>query len=150
MGSRRLLAAVSVATFVCGAGPVWARCNSVSISVDGTVEPSVPDAVVRVDILPAAPEGADSVLVRPDASGRFTASLWYSTSIRGPVGSLFGDDCSRKPKEMVLSLQARDRTLATEHRSFPGQFVVDVLGNYRAKSPVSLRRDGTPESKQTF
>jgi hypothetical protein len=65
------------------------------VSVDGTVEGATADAVVRVDVIPTSPEGGDSVLVRPDVTGRFSASLWYSTSIRGAVGALFGDDCRR-------------------------------------------------------
>lgn len=142
MGARRLVAAVSLAAWMAAASAAQARCNSVSVSVDGTVEPAIADAVVRVDVLPTMPEGGDSVLVRPDAAGRFSASLWYSTSIKGPVGALFGDDCSRKPKEIVVTLQAGGRTVATV-RLEPAQFAVDVLGNYRAKSRVALRGDGS-------
>jgi hypothetical protein len=80
------------------------------------------------------------VNVWPDAEGRFSASLWYSTSIRGPVGAIFGDDCTRKPKGILLSLVAGDRTLATTHVDVPDQ--VDALGNYRVKGRVTLRSDG--------
>ena len=139
MGSRRLLVAASLAATI-ATGTARARCNSVSVSVDGTVEPYVAGAMVRVDVQPTSPYGGDSVVVWPDADGRFSASLWYSTSIKGPVGAVFGDDCTRKPKGILLSLVAGDRTLATTHVDVPDQ--ADALGNYRVKGPVTLRSDG--------
>jgi len=138
MASRRLLAAAALAAAI--AGTASARCNSVSVSVDGTVEPYVAGAMVRVDVEPTSPAGGDSVNVWPDADGRFSASLWYSTSIKGPIGAVFGDDCTRKPKGVLLSLVAGDRTLATTRVDVPTQ--VDALGNYRVKGQVTLRSDG--------
>jgi hypothetical protein len=142
MATRRLLATVSLAAWSLAAGGAWARCNSISVSVDGTADPGVADALVRVDVHPAAPQGGDSILVRPDAEGRFSASLWYSTSANGPVGSLFGDDCTRRPMEVVVSLQSGERTVGTARLDVPSQFARDVLGNYRAKGRVTLRPDG--------
>ena len=57
------------------------------------------------------------------------------------MGALFGEDCSRKPREVVVSLVAGDRTLATA-RLDAARFLVDALGNYRAKNRVTLRGDG--------
>jgi hypothetical protein len=119
----------------------WAPCNRISISVDGAVEPLVAGALVRLEAQPSAGNGRDSDSVWPDADGGFSALLWYSTSIKGDVGALFGDDCSRKPREVVVSLVAGDRTLATA-RLDATRFSVDALGNYRAKSRVTLRSDG--------
>jgi hypothetical protein len=67
--------------------------------------------------------------------------LWYSTSAKGEVGALFGNDCSRKPREVAVSLVAGNRTLARARLDAAG-FLVDALGNYRAKSRVTLRVDG--------
>lgn len=124
----------------------WAPCNRISISVDGAVEPPVAGALVRLEAQPSAGNGRDSDAVWPDANGAFSASLWYSTSVKGDVGALFGDDCSRKPREIVVSLVAGDRTLATA-RLDAARFSVDALGNYRAQSRVTLRSDG-PASRR--
>jgi hypothetical protein len=128
-------------TLVLVPGVAWASCNRISITVDGTVEPPVAGALVRLEAQPSAGNGRDSDAVWPDANGSFSALLWYSTSVKGDVGALFGDDCSRKPREIVLSLVAGDRTLASV-RLDAALFSVDALGNYRAKSRVTLRSDG--------
>ena len=125
---------------LCAADAAWAPCNRISITVDGTVEPPVAGALVKLQAQPSGGSGKDSDAVWPDANGRFSAFLWYSTSVKGDVGALFGNDCSRKPREIVVSLSAGDRTLATS-RLDAAQFVIDALGNYRAKSRVTLRSD---------
>lgn len=119
----------------------WASCNRITITVDGSVEPPVAGALVRLEAQPSAGNGKDSQAVWPDANGDFSAVLWYSTSAKGEVGALFGNDCSRKPREVVVSLVAGDRTLATARLDAAG-FLVDALGNYRAKSRVTLRGVG--------
>jgi len=119
----------------------WAPCNRISITVDGTVEPPVAGALVRLEVQPSAGNGRDSEAAWPDANGGFSVSLWYSTSAKGDVGALFGNDCSRKPREVVVSVVAGDRTVATARLDAAG-FLVDALGNYRAKSRVTLRSDG--------
>jgi hypothetical protein len=83
--------------------------------------------------------------VRPGAAGSFSASVWYS-SFNGSasVGSLFSQDCSRTPETVLVFLLAGDQTLATARLEIPGQFTIDALGNYRAKSRVTLRGDGHP------
>src|SRR5262245_65157742 len=139
MGPRRILAAASLVAAL-ASGAAQRGCNSISVSVDGTVEPYVAGAMVRVDVEPTSPTGGDSVNVWPDADGRFSASIWYSTSIKGPVGALFGDDCTRQPKGMLLSLVAGDRTLGTTRVDVPER--PDALGNYRVKGRVTLRSDG--------
>lgn len=118
-----------------------AACNRISVTVDGNVEPPVAGALVRLEAQPSAGKGRDSEAVWPDANGGFSATLWYSTSAKGDVGALFGDDCSRKLREVVVSLVAGDRTLATARLDAAG-FLVDALGNLRAKSRVTLRGDG--------
>ena len=119
----------------------WAPCNRISITVDGTVEPPVAGALVRLEVQPSAGNGRDSEAVWPDANGSFSASVWYSTSAKGDVGALFGNDCSRKPREIVVSVVAGDRTVTTA-RLDAALLLVDALGNYRAKSRVILRSDG--------
>jgi hypothetical protein len=136
----RFLAALLLEAFLFTTD-AWAPCNRITITVDGTVEPPVAGALVRLEAQPSAGNGRDSDAVWPDADGSFSASLWYSTSVKGEVGALFGDDCSRKPREVVVSLVAGDRTLATA-RLDAARFLVDALGNYRAKSRVTLRGDG--------
>ena len=146
MGNARrvpgcFLAALSLGTFLFATDAAWAHCNRISVTVDGTVEPPVAGALVRLEAQPSAGSGRDSAAVWPDADGSFSAFLWYSTSVKGDVGALFGDDCSRKPREVVVSLVVGDRTLATV-RLDAGRFTIDALGNYRAKSRVTLRGDG--------
>jgi len=137
----RFLAALLLGAFLFTTDTAWAPCNRITITVDGTVEPPVAGALVRLEAQPSRGNGRDSDAVWPDANGSFSASVWYSTSVKGEVGALFGDDCSRKPREVVVSLVAGDRTLATTHLDAAG-FLVDALGNYRAKSRVTLRGDG--------
>jgi hypothetical protein len=137
----RCLAALSLGAFLFATDVAWARCNRISVTVDGIVEPPVAGALVRLEAQPSAGNGRDSVAVWPDADGSFSVSLWYSTSVKGDVGALFGDDCSRKPRDVIVSLVTGDRTLATA-RLDVGRFTVDALGNYRAKSRVTLQGDG--------
>jgi len=118
-----------------------ASCNRITITVDGTVEPPVAGALVRLEAQPSTGNGRDSQDVWPDANGTFSAVLWYSTSAKGEVGALFGNDCSRRPREVVVSLVAGDRTLVRARLDAAG-FLVDALGNYRAKSRVTLRGVG--------
>jgi len=146
MGNARrvpecFLAALSLGVFLFATDTAWARCNRISVTVDGTVGPPVAGALVRLEAQPSAGNGRDSAAVWPDADGSFSAFLWYSTSVKGDVEALFGDDCSRKPREVVVSLVVGDRALATV-RLDAGRFTIDALGNYRAKSRVTLRGDG--------
>jgi len=136
----RFLVALLLGAFLFATDAAWAPCNRITITVDGTVEPPISGALVRLEAQPSAGSGRDSDAVWPDADGSFSASLWYSTSAKGAVGALFGDDCSRKPREIVVSLVAGDRTLAAA-RLDAAEFLVDALGNYHAKSRVTLRGD---------
>ena len=141
MTVRGFFAALLLAASVFATDAAWGGCNRVSITVDGTVDPPVAGALVRLEAQPSAGNGRDSAAVWPDADGNFSATFWYSTSVKGDLGALFGDDCSRKPREVLVSLVAGDRTLARA-RLDAGQFAVDALGNYRAKSRVPLQGDG--------
>jgi hypothetical protein len=132
------LAALGLGVCLFTTDAAWAACNRITITVDGNVEPPVAGALVRLEAQPSMGNGRDSQDVWPDADGSFAAMLWYSTSAKGEVGALFGNDCSRKPREVVVSLVAGDRTLATA-RLDAARFLVDALGNYRAKSRVTLR-----------
>jgi hypothetical protein len=137
----RLFAALVLGACLFTTGAAWARCNRITITVDGNVEPPVADAVVRIEAQPSTGNGRDSQDVWPDANGSFSAVLWYSTSAKGEVGAIFGDDCTRKPREVVVSLVAGNRTRTTARLDAAG-FLVDALGNYRAKSRVTLRGNG--------
>jgi hypothetical protein len=136
---RRLVPAVWLLLSVAADGTAWARCNSLSITVEGIVEPHADGALVRVEVEPGTPR--ESVAVWPDTDGKFSASLWYSTQVG--LG-LLGNDCSRRPKTVLLSLVAGERTLATARLDVRAEFAVDALGNYRTKSRAVLKADSRP------
>ena len=138
---RRLVPAVWLLLSVAAGGTAWAKCNSLSITVEGIVEPHADVAIVRVDVEPAERPGRESAAVWPDTDGRFSASLWYSTQVG--LGIL-GNDCSRRPKTVLVSLVAGERTLATARLDVRSDFAVDALGNYRTKSRVVLKTDSRP------
>ena len=123
-------------------GSAWARCNSLSITVEGIVEPPVAGALVRVEVEPGTPR--ESVAVWPDADGKFSGSFWYSTQVG--LG-LVGNDCSRRPKTVLVSLAVGERKLATARLEVRAEFTVDALGNYRTRSRVPLKSDGGRSSE---
>ena len=123
------------------AGSAWARCNSLSITVEGIAEPYVDGALVRVEVEPGTPR--ESVAVWPEPDGKFSASFWYSTQVG--LG-IVGNDCSRRPKTVLVTMTAGDRKLATARLDVT-ELAVDALGNYRTKGRVTLKSDGRPASQ---
>lgn len=143
--NRALSSAVAIPLLLLAlaATGAWAKCASLSLTVEGSVSPPAAGTDVRIELYPAARLGGHPILVSPDTAGKFSATVSFNTFNGGGLfgSGLFGHDCSRQPHTVLLSLLAGDKVVGRARLEIPTEFEVNGL-NYRVKKAVVLSPDG--------
>ena len=145
MSYRWFVTALTPVLLMLGNTNACAKCDSVSIAVQGSVqEQSGPERGVRVELVPAGRTRPKTPLtVEPGPEGRFSVIVLFDTFNGGGLfgTGLFGHDCSRRPEAVVVSLIEGRQVLGTQRLSVRDEFEMDSMGNYRLKRPLTLRHD---------
>lgn len=132
---REVVGIVLVLVLAGLAGESAAKCRSLLVRIEGRLEGSLDGSeALEIELEPDAQVKQKPVVIKTD--GSFDVTLSFYT-----LNGLKREDCSRKPKAVVVLLRRKGELLRSVRLEIGRDFVPAGDGDFRVREPVLLRTD---------